>query len=99
MIAVLLGRIAALYSGLAAAALLVLLALIARFYQRQAHVRSGYPVFLLPALALLLAGTRYATLDGQISGDLAADLLRLGGGACLIGWGAYLLRLMTGSHE
>ena len=99
MTAVALGRIAALYSGLAAAALLILLVLIARFYQRQSQVRSGYPIFLFPALALLLAGARYAALDGQISGDAAADLLRLAGGACLIGWGAYLVRIMTGSRE
>lgn len=92
------GRVAELYSGLAVAALLLLLLLIARFYQRQSNVRSGYLVFLLPAAALLVAGIRYSNLEGQFAGDWLADLLRLAGGACLIGWGAYLLTLMTGNR-
>lgn len=99
MTAVALGRIAALYSGVLAAVLLLVLLLIARFYQRQSAVRSGYLLFLIPAIAFLLAGLRYAWLDGRIAGDLPGDLLRFVGGVCLIGWGAYLLKLMTGRRD
>ena len=99
MTVVALGRITALYSGALAAALLLVLLLVARFYQRQAQVRSGYLIFLIPATAFLLAGLRYAWLDGRIAGDLTGDLLRFVGGACLIGWGAYLLKLMTGRRD
>jgi hypothetical protein len=98
MTVVALGRIAELYNGLAIGGLLLLLLLIARFYQRQAGVRSGYRVFLAPAAAFLVAGIRYSALEGQIAGDWIADLLRLAGGVCLIGWGAYLLTLMTGKR-
>ena len=62
-------------------------------------MRSGYPVFLFPAAALLLAGARYAVFDGRLWGDPANDWLRLAGGACLFGWGAYLVRLMTGRRQ
>ncbi len=91
-----LSRVATLYSGVIAAGLVFLLMLISRFYQRQANVWSGYLIFLLPAAALLLAAIRYAWEPGQIAGDLGSDLLRFVGGASLFGWGAYLIRLMTG---
>ena len=99
MTALALARVGTLYSGLLAAGLLLILLLIARFYQRQTQVRSGYLMFLLPAIAFAAAGARYAWLGGAIAGDLLSDLLHLFGGVCLIGWGAYVLSLMTARQK
>lgn len=99
MTAAALARIAALYSGVIVAALLLGLLLIARFYQRQAQVPTGYLLFFIPAASFLVAGARYAWGESVIAGDLIGDFLRFAGGACLIGLGAYLLNLMTGRRK
>ncbi|MBN1640493.1 MAG: hypothetical protein JXA09_04590 [Anaerolineae bacterium] len=89
-----------------ASGLILLIALIARFYQIKyaelyTHApgqRTYYLLFALPGLAFLGAAARYAWL-GDFAGDLVADILILCGGIALAVLALRLQQLMTGGRR
>ena len=87
------------YSWVIIAILLFFLFLIARFYERKAHQRSYYQLFLLPLIPFLLGTLRYDFLfTGNFVGDLLGDALFFAGGMTAIILGYHLLSLMTGDR-
>lgn len=77
--------------------LVVILLLIARFFQRLSRRRTHFWVFVLPIAAFGVASVRYASIN-SISGDVFADSLLLAGSLLLIGLCLHLYRLMTARH-
>ncbi len=92
------GRVLTIYSWALMGALLLFLYAIARFYQRTAHERSHYRLFLVPLVIFLAAAVRYAWL-GRVTGDVLGDLLLLLGGVSLFALGSFLNRLMMGRRR
>jgi len=87
------------YSWVIIAILLFFLFLIARFYERKAHQRSHYQLFLLPLVLFLLGTLRYDSLSAHdFVGDLLGDSLFFAGGVASAILGYYLLDLMTGGR-
>jgi hypothetical protein len=87
------------YSWVIMAILLFFLFLIARFYERKAHQRSHYQLFLLPLILFLLGTLRYDFLFvGNFVGDLLGDTLFFAGGVATAILGYYLSNLMTGGR-
>jgi hypothetical protein len=87
------------YSWVIIAILLFFLFLIARFYERKAHQRSRYQLFLLPLILFLLGTLRYDFLFvGNFVGDLLGDTLFFAGGVAAAILGYHLLNLMTGGR-
>jgi len=87
------------YSWVIIAILLFFLFLIARFYERKAHQRSHYQLFLLPLVLFLLATLRYDfVFAGKFVGDQLGDTLFFAGGMATIVLGYRLLNLMTGGR-
>ncbi len=78
----------------AAAILLVILLLIARFYENVSGERTYFWLFGAPIILWGMASARYAFL-GQVGGDLLGDALWLLGGLLLAGLCIYLYNLMT----
>jgi hypothetical protein len=74
--------------------LLVVLMLIARFYQRMAHEQTYFAAFVGPIVLFALASARNASIN-QFSGDPLADGLWFIGGIILIGLCIHLYHLMT----
>jgi hypothetical protein len=91
-------KLLTLYFWVGAAALILLLNRIARFYQVTTGVRSYYRLFLVPAVLFLAGMARYAGIQVLISGDVSGDLLFFAGGVGLILLGYLLLKLMTGGR-
>ena len=87
------------YSWVIIAILLFFLFLIARFYERKAHQRSYYQLFLFPLALFLLGALRYVFLfASNFVGDLLGDTLFFAGGVATIILGYHLLSLMTGGR-
>ena len=87
------------YSWVIIAILLFFLFMIARFYERKAHQKSHYQLFLLPLVLFLLGTLRYDFLFvGNFVGDLLGDALFFAGGMATIILGYHLLNLMTGDR-
>ena len=87
------------YSWVIIAILLFFLFLIARFYERKAHQRSHYQLFLLSSALFLLGTLRYVFLFADnFVGDLLGDTLFFAGGVATIILGYRLLNLMTGGR-
>jgi len=87
------------YSWVIVVILLLFLFLIARFYERKAHQKSGYQLFLLPSALFLLGALRYDGLwADNFVGDPVGDLLFFAGGVTAIILGYRLLDLMTGGR-
>jgi hypothetical protein len=87
------------YSWVIIAILLFFLFMIARFYERKAHQKSHYQLFLLPLVLFLLGTLRYDFLFvGNFVGDLFGDTLFFAGGVVTIILGYHLLNLMTGGR-
>jgi hypothetical protein len=99
-------RLLALLPWFLISGLILLIALIARFYQIKytdlyvdaPRQRTYAPLFALPGLAFLIAGIRYAWL-GDFAGDLFADILILCGGLALAALALRLQHLMTGGRR
>jgi hypothetical protein len=87
------------YSWVIIAILLFFLFLIARFYERKAHQKSHYQLFLLPLILFLLGALRYNFLfSNNFVGDLLGDTLFFAGGVATSILGYRLLNLMTGGR-
>jgi hypothetical protein len=88
-------RLLALYVGCGVAVLQAFLFMIARFFQQKSGNRTRYGLFLV-SMGLTLAGDcLYCWQGSRVVGNMAADLLLLGGGCVLIGNGFLLYRAMT----
>src|SRR5258708_18947435 len=74
--------------------LLILLLLIARFYQNVSGERTHFWVFSLPVVVFGMAAARYSFVD-QLNGDLLGDLLWLVGGLLLAGMLSFLFNVVT----
>jgi hypothetical protein len=87
------------YSWVIIVILLFFLLLIARFYERKAHQKSHYQLFLLPLVLFLLGTLRYDFLFADnFVGDLLGDTLFFAGGVATSILGYHLLNLMTGGR-
>jgi hypothetical protein len=75
-------------------ALVFLMALIARFYERLSGQRTYYGLFAVPVLAFAGASVRLTALD-QLAGDAWADVLLLIGGGTLAALCLHVYRRMT----
>ncbi|MBN1565950.1 MAG: hypothetical protein JXA10_19065 [Anaerolineae bacterium] len=75
-------------------ALLYLMALIARFYERLSGQRTYYRLFAVPVATLALA-TIIMTRQDIVAGDVVADLLLLASGLSLGALCVHVYRLMT----
>lgn len=74
----------ALYAWFPLALLLLVLLLVARFFERSSGERTFFRLFMVPIIAFGVAAVRYAAVD-QIVGDLIADLALTVGGITLSG--------------
>ena len=72
-----------LYGWFVLAALLLLIMLISRFYQRFSGESTRYRLFLIPIMGFGIASVRYASID-RISGDGIADMLSTVSGVVLL---------------
>lgn len=78
----------------ALASLLLILLLIARFYQNVSGERTHFWVFGIAVVLFGIAAARYAFVD-RTGGDPLGDLLSLAAGVVLAGMCIYLYNLMT----
>jgi hypothetical protein len=83
MTALALGQLLSLYTWFALTALILIVMLIARFYQQFSGVNTRYRWFVLPIVLFAASVLRYNSID-RISGDVGGDLLAGAGGAALI---------------
>jgi len=83
-----------LYIWFPLAALLFLLLLIARFYEKFSGERTNFKVFALPIVLFGAATVRYASIN-RMAGDLWADVLMSAGGVILMVMCLLLYRRMT----
>ncbi len=81
-------------SWFAVAILLVILLLIARFYESVSGEHTHFWLFGAPIVLWGMASARYAFL-GRVGGDPLGDVLWLVGGLLLAGLCIYLYNLMT----
>jgi hypothetical protein len=82
------------FSWFALAILLIILLLIARFYQNVSGERTHFWIFGAPIVIFGIASARYAFVN-QFGGDPLGDLLWLLGGVVLAAMCIYLYNLMT----
>lgn len=83
-----------LYIWFPLAALLFLLLLIARFYEKFSGEQTFFQLFTLPIVFFGAATVRYASIN-QMAGDAWGDILMALGGVTLIGLCLFLYRQMT----
>lgn len=95
-----------LYPWVLIAALIFLLALIARFYEKKyaelyksvPRQQTYYSLFSIPLVLFLLAAGRYI-LSRDFAGDVLADIALFGGGILLAALAYRLHHLMTGGSR
>jgi hypothetical protein len=93
------GLALSLYSWFVLAFIVMLMFLIARFYQQKSGLLSHYRLFLVPAaLFVLIALTDVLPRDSRVVGLLAESLL-LAGGIFLIVLSRTLFVIMTGGRK
>ena len=83
-----------LYIWFPLAALLFLLLLIARFYEKFSGEQTFFRLFALPIALFGAATVRYASIN-QMAGDMWADGLMAVGGTILLALCLFLYRRMT----
>ena len=83
-----------LYIWFPLAALLFLLLLIARFYEKFSSEQTFFKLFTLPIVFFGAATVRYASIN-HMAGDTWADVLLALGGAVLLVMCVFLYRRMT----
>ncbi|MBI5959362.1 MAG: hypothetical protein HY866_11545 [Chloroflexi bacterium] len=86
------------YIWFALSALLALMGLIARFYERLSNQRTYFRWFSLPIVAFAAATIRLTQLD-QVTGDSWADLALLVSGVVLAGLCWHIYMLMTSAQK
>jgi hypothetical protein len=85
-------------SWFALAALIFILALIARFYEQFTQQPTYYRWYVAPVMLYGLASARYAS-QSQWGGDWIADTIIFCGGAILTGLCYHLYRCMTHNNR
>lgn len=93
------GLVLSLYSWVALAFIVILMFLIARFYQQKSGFRSHYQLFLVPAALFVLSGLLYVFSQGSGGVRLCADALLLIAGIILIFLSRSLFVKMTGGRR
>ena len=83
MTALALGQLISLYTWFILTALILIVMLIARFYQQFSGINTRYRWFMLPIILFAASVLRYNSVD-RIVGDAAGDLLAGVGGAALM---------------
>lgn len=83
-----------LVSWIFVAAFILILSLIARFYEQMASQRTYYQLFAVPVLVFGVAAMRIIVED-KVAGDAWLDLLLLVGGVSLAVLARHTYRLMT----
>lgn len=73
-----------LYMWFALVALILLMMLIARFYQNFSGEKTFFRIFIAPIILFGIASVRYTSID-KLAGDPLADLLFSAGGLVLLG--------------
>ena len=86
-----------LYTWFPLIAVLLLLLLIARFYQKFSGERTYFPAYIIPIMGYGIVAVRYAGHE-QITGDLPADIISLISGIILLVLCIHLYNLMM-SHR
>jgi hypothetical protein len=84
----------AIFTWFGLSALVFLMALVARFYERLSRQRTYYQLFTVPIIAFAGATIRLVQSD-QFVGDLGADACWLIGGLSLAALCLHVYRLMT----
>lgn len=79
-----LGQVLALFTWFPLAALIFIMLLIARFYERFSKRHTYYRAYLIPIVMFGMASVRYASSD-RVVGDWIADVLFIIGGFVLGG--------------
>lgn len=87
-----------LYTWFPLAAVITIMLLIARFYEKFSGDRTCYRAYLIPLVLFGVGAVRYASID-QIGGDAAGDLLVGTGGIILIALSLLLYRQMTAGRR
>lgn len=82
-----------LYSWFPLAALIVMVLLIARFYQNFSGERTYFSFYVIPLVLFGASAVRYASLN-QVAGDMFADVLSGAAGIVLLYLSLLLFRLM-----
>jgi hypothetical protein len=95
----LVGLALSLYSWLVLAFIVMLMFLIARFYQEKSGFLSHYRLFLVPALLFILIALTDVLPRGSRVVGLLAELLLLIGGIILIVLSRTLFVIMTGGRK
>ncbi len=93
------GLALSLYSWVALAFIVILMFLIARFYQQKSGFRSYYRLFLVPATLFVLSGLIYVFSRGSRVVGFCSDALLLVGGIILIFLSRSLFVRMTGGRQ
>lgn len=94
MAAVSLSQFLMLYGWFPLAVVLILLLLIARFYERSSGERTYFQLFIVPIVLFGIGTTRYSSVN-RIAGDWLGDLLMGAGGIVLLVLCLLLYHLMT----
>lgn len=94
-----LGQALTLFSWVLAAALMLVMLLIARFYQRSARQNSAYQLFLIPVVLTLAAGARQVLFGDGVYTDPLGDGLLFLAGASILAQCYWLYRQMTGRKD
>lgn len=82
------------YTWFGLAALLCLIALIARKYEQLSKERTYYQLFVLPGLAFAVAAVAQ-TYSDRVVGDVVGDVMLLVGGVLLAAICLHVYHLMT----
>lgn len=98
MITITPNQILLLYTWFPLAAVVALMLLIARFYQKFSGDRTYYMLYFIPLVLFGVGAVRYASLD-QIAGDFVGDLLLGTAGIILISLSILLYRCMTAGRK
>lgn len=91
-------QILLLYTWFPLAAVIAILLLIARFYQKFSGDRTGYMLYLIPLVLFGAGVVRYASID-QIAGDTLGDILMGTAGLVLLLLSLWLYHLMTSGRK
>lgn len=91
-------QILLLYSWFPLAAVIAILLLIARFYQKFSGDRTGYMLYLIPLVLFGAGVVRYASID-QIAGDTLGDIFMGTAGFVLLLLSIWLYHQMTSGRK
>jgi hypothetical protein len=86
------------YTWFPLATIILLMLLIARFYENFSGVRTHYFLYLIPLVLFGVSTVRYASIN-QFSGDMLGDVLSAVAGVVLVILSVYLFRQMMSGRK